>query len=92
MGCVRCSGDHVVRAVVLQDAVSTMGFELVIYMDTAVTNILVCDPTVSDAVVLSAAVTVSFHSCGKNTNASETGLQYTAPLSMWIWLGNTVKN
>ena len=61
-------------------------------MYTAVTNILVCDPTVSDAVVLSVALIVSFHYCGGNTNMVEIGLATRGPGEYVSWVGNTVKN
>ena len=66
MGCAR-SGGHVVRVVMLQGAVSKMVFKLLLVLDltyTAVANILLLGLTVSGVVVLSAAVTVSFHYCG----------------------------
>ena len=66
VGCAR-SGGHVVRLVVLQGAVSNMGFELLLALGltyTEVANIILPRSTVSDIVVLSAAVTVSFHYYG----------------------------
>ena len=54
----------------LRGAVSTMGFEQVALglTNTVVTNIVLLGLKVSDVVVISAAVTVSFHNCGSERN------------------------
>ena len=56
-------------------------------------NILLFGLTVTgtDAVVLSAAVTVSFHYCGENTNVSEIGFAIQGTNDYLGWVGNTIK-
>ena len=74
VGCAR-SGGHVVRVVMLQGAVSNMVFKLLLALSLtyiAVANISLLGLTVSAVVVLSMAVTVSFHYCG--TGMGEIGL------------------
>ena len=74
----------------LRNAVATMGFKLVSFT----TNIDTSGPnSFSDEVVLSAAVIVSFHYCGGNTNMGKVVLAIRGAGAYCaldvVWVGNT---